>query len=469
MRVDMILLGAAALVWSVTLLAGGFKPTGGEAQSVSLSFYTLLAPLLGWLGATLLAVRILLALGGRLTRRGSHPFRGAASGVLRRSIQRRSLPLASAVIAVALAVGFGSSLAVLVSTYEAQKTTEARFVVGGDLRVTPSGAAPQQITFATQLQLPGVTAVTPVAQTSNAVVGTDKRTLAAIEPAGFASVASLSDSMFSGVTAKSALATLQSDPSAVLISTEMAKTFNVQAGDQVLAQLPGPGGKPIPVTFHAAGLFINFPGYPQGVDMVGNASLYRQVTGSGRADFFLIKTADASTSAVTQVAQSMRTQVGANNPILVETTATAINRDASSLTAINMRGLGSLETLFAVIMSAIGIAIFVFGLLLQRRKEYVTMRALGMRLQELRGLVIGEATVVAVFSLLIGGVVGAAMAAMFVQVLSPLFTIQPSGLTVPFGELALLATLVLGAVGLSGLLSARSLRRLSPAELLREE
>jgi putative ABC transport system permease protein len=165
----------------------------------------------------------------------------------------------------------------------------------------------------------------------------------------------------------------------------------------------------------------------------------------------------------------MRTQVGANNPILVETTATAINRDASSLTAINMRGLGSLETLFAVIMSAIGIAIFVFGLLLQRRKEYVTMRALGMRLQELRGLVIGEATVVAVFSLLIGGVVGAAMAAMFVQVLSPLFTIQPSGLTVPFGELALLATLVLGAVGLSGLLSARSLRRLSPAELLREE
>jgi ABC-type antimicrobial peptide transport system permease subunit len=42
-------------------------------------------------------------------------------------------------------------------------------------------------------------------------------------------------------------------------------------------------------------------------------------------------------------------------------------------------------------------------------------------------------------------------------------------LTVPFGQLALLATLVLGAVGLSGLLSARRLRRMSPAELLREE
>jgi ABC-type antimicrobial peptide transport system permease subunit len=83
--------------------------------------------------------------------------------------------------------------------------------------------------------------------------------------------------------------------------------------------------------------------------------------------------------------------------------------------------------------------------------------------------VLGEATVVAAFSLVIGGLVGAGMAALFLQVLSPLFTVQPSGLTVPIAQLALLATLVLGAVGLSGLLSARRLRRLSPAELLREE
>jgi putative ABC transport system permease protein len=249
----------------------------------------------------------------------------------------------------------------------------------------------------------------------------------------------------------------------------MAKTFNVQPGDSVQAQLPGPGGKSVPVTFHAAGLFLNFPGFPQGVDMVGNASLYRQITGSTRADFFLLKTSDGSTTAVTQLAQVLRARAGSSNPILVETTATAINRDASSLTAINMRGLGSLELLFAVIMSAIGIALFVFGLLLQRQKEYVTMRALGMRIEQLRGLVLGEATVVAAFSLVIGGLVGAAMAALFLQVLSPLFTVQPSGLTVPVGQLALLATLVLGAVGLSGLLSARALRRMSPAELLREE
>ena len=469
MRIDLVLLGAAAVVWFITVVAGGFKPTTAEGQSVSLSFYTLLAPLLGWLGATLLAVRLLLLAGRHLSTRKGQGFKGAASGVLRRSVQRRSLPIASAVIAVGLAVGFGSSLAILVSTYDAEKSADARFVVGGDIRVTPSVAAPQQITFAGRLHVPGVTAVTAVAQNSGAIVGTDKRALVAIDPATFSEVASLPDSFFSGISAHDAMAALQNDPAGVLISKEMARTFNVQTGDQVRVQLPVAGGKPVPVTFHAAGMFINFPGYPQGIDLVGNLSFYRNATGVSRADVFLLRTADPSPAGVAQVAQSLKQSIGSSSPLLIETTATAINRDSSTLTALNLRGLGSLEALFAVVMSAIGVAIFVFGLLLQRRNELVTMRALGMGLGQLRALVVGEATIVAALSLVIGGLVGAAMAVMFVQVLTPLFTIPPTGLTVPADELVLLATLVLGGVGLASLVSARVLRRLNPAELLREE
>jgi putative ABC transport system permease protein len=262
---------------------------------------------------------------------------------------------------------------------------------------------------------------------------------------------------------------LKNDPAAILISAEMARTFNVQAGDQVRAQLPGPGDKLVPVTFHAAGLFNEFPGYPQGIDLVGNLQFFQAVTGSTKADFFLIRTADSGPDGVAGVAQLLRSNGAKSNPILVETTATAFNRDASSLTAVNMRGLGSLETLFAVLMSAIGVSIFVYGLLLQRRKEYVTMRALGMRFGQLRALVLGEASAVAVCSLVVGGAVGIAMALMFVRVLAPLFTIPPNTLTFPVEELALLATLVLGGMGLSALLSARSLNRLSPMEVLREE
>jgi hypothetical protein len=72
-------------------------------------------------------------------------------------------------------------------------------------------------------------------------------------------------------------------------------------------------------------------------------------------------------------------------------------------------------------------------------------------------------------SLAIGGVTGAVMALMFVKILAPLFTIQPTALTVPAAQLATIAILVLAGMGLSVALAARSLRRLNPVELLREE
>jgi putative ABC transport system permease protein len=160
---------------------------------------------------------------------------------------------------------------------------------------------------------------------------------------------------------------------------------------------------------------------------------------------------------------------GHSAPLLVETSATAFNRDQSTLTAVNLRGLGGLQAVYTVLISAAGIGIFVFGLLLQRRKEYVTMRALGIRMSQLWGLVFGEAAAVAVVSLAIGSATGAVMAFMFVKILAPLFTIQPASLALPADQLATLATLVLGAMGLSVALAARSLRRLNPVELLREE
>jgi ABC-type antimicrobial peptide transport system permease subunit len=97
------------------------------------------------------------------------------------------------------------------------------------------------------------------------------------------------------------------------------------------------------------------------------------------------------------------------------------------------------------------------------------MRALGIRMGQLWGLVLGEAALVAVISLVIGSVTGAVMAYMFVKILAPLFTIQPVSLTVPAAQLATLATLVLGGMALSVALAARGLRRLNPVELLREE
>ncbi len=54
------------------------------------------------------------------------------------------------------------------------------------------------------------------------------------------------------------------------------------------------------------------------------------------------------------------------------------NKDQSSLTALNIRGLVDLDSFYTLVISAAVIAMFVFGLMLQRRREYVTLRAQGM-------------------------------------------------------------------------------------------
>ena len=78
--------------------------------------------------------------------------------------------------------------------------------------------------------------------------------------------------------------------------------------------------------------------------------------------------------------------------------------------------------------------------MLQRRREYVTLLAQGMRSGELRALVLGEAAVVAGFGLVAGLLVGTGMAALFVHVLRPLFILDPR-LALPRADIVLLAAL----------------------------
>ncbi|HKB37610.1 MAG TPA: FtsX-like permease family protein, partial [Gemmataceae bacterium] len=141
----------------------------------------------------------------------------------------------------------------------------------------------------------------------------------------------------------------------------------------------------------------------------------------------------------------------------------------STLAALNLRGLGSLDSLYTVLMSVAAVAMFVFGLILQRRREYMTLRALGIRTRQLQAIVVGEAALVAVGGLVIGSIAGTVMAYMFVQILRPIFVLPPERLTFPVGLLGTLAGLVIVGSVLSALAASALVRRLKPIELLREE
>ncbi len=470
-RLDVAFLAAAGVVGLVTILSGGFNPPSTvDTQSVSLSFYLLLAPAFLWIGATLLAVRGLLALSARLSGRiHTESFRRRLVGrTALLSVLRRPRAAAAGIIALSLAIAFGMSVSLFARTYQAEKLTDARFVNGADVRVTPTSSQAMTPAFASTLQVQGVRAVSPVIESSSVVVGTDKRTMIAIDPATFPNVASIQPSFLVGITPAQAMSALSSNPAAVLIDQELARTFNIAVGDHVRVQLPSPGGgAPVPTTLLDVGMYTSFPGFPAGVDIVGSLAGYQGAVHASPT-LYLLDTGDSDTTA-TAVAASLRSGPGRSTPLLIDTIATAINRDQSTLSALNIDGLGKLEGLYTVLLSALGIAIFVFGLLLRRRKEHITMRALGIRMRNLVSLIVAEALLVAVASIVIGGIVGTAMALVFVQILRPLFTIPPAGVTVPALSVALLLGLVLVVAVAASLVAGGVLRRTRLVEVLREE
>ena len=127
-----------------------------------------------------------------------------------------------------------------------------------------------------------------------------------------------------------------------------------------------------------------------------------------------------------------------------------------------------INSLFTFLMAATATAMFVFGLLMQRRREYVTLRAQGLGSQQVRQLVLAESGASALIGALIGLVIGVLMASQFVQVLRPTFTLPPP-LRLPLPELSVLAVLVVVATALSALAAAILISRLKPTELLRDE
>ena len=476
-RLDLVLLAAAAVAEVVALRSGAFDappPSVSAGESASLPSRLLLAPIVAWLGGTLLSVRVVQAVTARLPVPAAPQFGPLIRGTLTRGLRRRSWAPATGVAGVGLVIAFGLSLAMFAAGYDEAKAADARFVVGSDLRVTPSvlSTRPHPASFASELRVAGVSAVTPlVSKLENSVLvaafNQDRKDLTAIDPAGFSRVAALSDSFFVDGSAAAAMAAMRADPEALLVDSRTADDLSVETGDRVEVLLARGTKNQTLQEFRVVGRFDQFPGFPQGTNLVANLAYYQAKTGLTQADFFLARTADHSRAGLARAVTALRGGPGTDDAITIESTETALNKDQSSLTALNVQGLVDLDSLYTMLMSAAVMTIFVFGLLFQRRREYVTLLAHGMEARQLRALVLGEAALVAVCGLVTGVLVGTVTAYLLVHILRPLFFLDPS-IAVPTARVALLAVLPLAAALASALVATGMLRRLRPTELLRE-
>ena len=139
--IDFLILAAAVGVEWYQRRHGGFEGVRGSVyfgRAVSLRLHLVIVPIGIWLGGVLVLGRVVERVFAFLPLPLRHRFGRPLRGLLTRSIRRRSWAAASAVIMVGLIVALGTSVASFSASYNQAKAHDARFVVGSDVRVTPS-------------------------------------------------------------------------------------------------------------------------------------------------------------------------------------------------------------------------------------------------------------------------------------------------------------------------------------------
>jgi len=478
LRLDVAVLLVVAITEGIALRAGAFEGVAGSVYSgraVSLRMHLVIVPIGVWIAGVLLLARVVERLFSRLPLPSPPRFGRPLWGILTRSMRRRSWADTGGVIIVGLIFALGTSVASFTASYNRAKAADARFVVGSDVRVTPdpTSTLEHRPGSAGTLEVPGVQTATPVVfSLQNAVLQSefneDAANLAAVDPATFGRVAALAESNFVGWTPASAMDALRRDPRSVFLTSDLADYLGVEPGDPVKV-LFARGTKEQKLSdMKVIGLFERLPGFPEGADVLANLQRQVRLIPSTNTSFFLARTTDPSPGTLERAVSALRDGPGSVDALQIDTRETALDKDQSSLAALNIHGLLTLDSAYALAMAATAITVFVFGLLLQRRREYVTLRAQGMHAGEIRSLLVVEAGGVVTFGCMVGLLVGSGMALILVNVLRPLFVLRPP-IVLPAAGIATLAMLVLGGSLIASLAATRLVNRLRPTELLRDE
>ena len=464
---DLVCLAVAAGVFWQTWRTGYqvvLAPEGVAAAAVHYDVF--IAPLLLWIGAGLLTMRLArLGLGRGRARlaQALRPLVGALAATVAAALSRQRRRLTQGIVLVALAFAFGTSTAIFNTTYNAQAKIDAELTNGADVTVTGTSAAPAGSRLAPLRAIPGVFAAEPMMH-RYAYVGTDLQDMYGIDATGIGRATAMSNAYFGNGNAAASLRTLQTHADGVLVSEETVRDFQLQPGDLLNLRLQGgPDQQYHVVPFHFVGVVREFPTAPKDSFLVANASYVAQQTALGAHEIVLIRTVARPASVAAQARQVVATLPGAE----VSAIENVEQLIGSSLTAVDLRGLTRIELVFAVLMAA-GIAGLILGLgLVEQRRSMAILWAVGAKPRQLASFLWSEGLLIIVSGMIAGTVTGLAIAQVLVKVLTGVFDPPPEALSVPWLYLVLLVGVGLAAalVALFGV--KRSLRQ-PPLAMLRE-
>ena len=458
---DLLALLAGVIVYAVA--GGSVHPVlGAEGNpTVTLALTSFVAPLLFWVGGTLLLLRLVGALTGRSGRlaRALGRLLGPGGELAARTLAARATAASRAIVLIALAVSFATSVLIFDATARQQQWVDAELTLGADLKAVPSAQA--GVEAASAAIGPGVQAATPFVDRV-VYVGPEAQDLLAVDAGTLAAVAPLSDTFFQGTTATSALAALRAQPDAILVSAETAKDYSIVPGDRIRIRVPDSSGQLRTVDFHMVGIALEFPTAPKDAFLVANLSYVTAQTGNGRISFVLAR-ADGDTA---DASRRLGARLGAGWQVNDLTTTRA--RLANSITSVDLAGLVLIDVAFAILIAAAGATLFLLAGLAERRRELATLIAIGAEPGQVRRSVVGETLVIGLAGITSGLVTGGCIALALLQILAGVFDPPANLPAVP--ALAIVAAIgcVAAALAVAVGIADRGIARIGLVAALRE-
>jgi putative ABC transport system permease protein len=455
-RLDLVLIAVGGAILVVNAISGGLKPTPVEGSNVALSFYVLLAPVALWLGLTLLGVR--LALGLLARRAAPEAGRPLASwpAAVARWLGRRPARMAAALTLGVLAVAFGTEVVSFVGTYRSAKRADAHAAFASDLRLRPTTDG----SYVLPSHLPGVAATTPIRYVPSRA-GTDRKTILTVDPASYARATTVRPLMLQG----HGLDALARDPTAVIVNKDVSQLLALRIGDTLpLTVFPDDQEKSRHKDLHVVGIFRSFPpGSPPSELVMSSAALPPFLL--PQPDFHLARVQPGARPAA--VAATLRA-AGLERAFKVSTEAQQAPFAEQSIAALDLGPLSDIESIGAGLIAALGIAVLGAFLVLERRREFAILGAVGADGRQLRAGPAAEGGITITGSLLIGVPLGLGLSILSVRVLGLFFVLPPPLLSVPVGTLLAFVGVMLAASAAVLAVALRAVTRVSAATTLRE-
>lgn len=434
---DLILLALALVTFWLSASTGYQIVVAPEGvPSATVDYKAFLAPILLWIGAVLLFIR----LWGWGLRRGS-PVIALAISPMARSLAKpisrfichnRNATVRGAAL-LALAFSFAVSTAIFNTTYEQQATVDAMLTNGADVTISGTPVNPAGPVLDQVRKVAGVGHAEPLMHRF-AYVGNDLQDIYGIDTTTIGAVTTISNAYFGNRDATATLDLLARTKDGVLVSDETVADFQLKLGDTVNLRLQsGPDGRFSEVPFHFLGIVREFPTAPRDSFLVANASYLAAKTGNPNAETILVKTTVPAPIVAAQL-RSALTGRGFRISGLNE----AAQAVGSTLTAVDLKALSRLELLFALPLVAAAIGLVHMLSIAERRRSFVILEALGATARQRAFFRWSEAIIVFVAGCTAGVVLGAALAFMLVKMMTGVFDPPPEWPAIPWLYLAVL-------------------------------